>query len=329
MSECVNSVLNQQDVRVDVLIIDDASPDGSAETVKRLEKEDTRIRTILHTANQGHIATYNEGLAQACGDYTVLLSADDRLTPGCLARATSLMEEHPSVGLTYGFAVDFTDTCLPSARTVATNWIIWQGHNWIAHRCKTGHNVLRSPEAVMRTSVLREIGGYRADLPHTADFELWMRTATVSDVAYISGADQAYYRIHDNNMHHSKFDLFGDISGRLHSFDALFSERAHALKNPNLLRDTAHRTLAREALSHSISAYTRGVAGQEPIDDYVAFALAAWPGVKHLRAWRTLCRLRRMHDGQPIRNPALIAREAMRSLGYSLNWWRWRWAGVY
>ena len=304
LSECVNSVLDQQGVCVNVLIIDDASPDGSAETVKRLEAEDDRIRAILHPTNQGHIATYNEGLAQASGDYTVLLSADDRLTPGCLTRATSLMEEHPSVGLTYGFAVDFTDTRLPSARTVAASWVIWQGHDWIAHRCKTGHNVLRSPEAVMRTSVLREIGGYRADLPHTADFELWMRAAVVSDVAYISGADQAYYRIHKNNMHHSNFDLLGDISGRLHSFDTLFSERAHALRNPDLMRNTAHRTLAREALSHSISAYTRGVADQESVDEYVAFALAVWPDAKQLRAWRTLCRQRRMSGDQPIRDPS-------------------------
>jgi glycosyltransferase involved in cell wall biosynthesis len=329
LSECVNSVLEQQDVRVNVLIIDDASPDGSAHSVKRLAAEDSRIRAIFHVTNRGHIATYNEGLAQANGDYTVLLSADDRLTPGCLARAASLMEEYPSVGLTYGFAVDFTDTSLPPPRTVATNWIIWQGHSWIAHRCKSGHNVLRSPEAVMRTSVLREIGGYRIDLPHTADFELWMRAATVSDVAYISGADQAYYRIHKNNMHHSNFDLLADMSGRLCSFDAIFDEYAGVLKNSKLMRDTAHRTLAREALSHAISAYIRGVANQEQVDQYIAFAVAAWPEARNLGGWRTLCRLQRMRKGGSRQDPALIAREAARNLGYSLNWWRWRWAGVY
>jgi glycosyltransferase involved in cell wall biosynthesis len=329
LSECVQSVLDQQNVRVDVLIIDDASPDGSAEIVKRLATGDSRIRTIFHTMNRGHIATYNEGLAQASGDYTVLLSADDRLTPGCLARATSVMEQYPSVGLTYGFAVDFTDTYLPQARTVAANWIIWQGHNWITHRCKTGHNVLRSPEAVMRTSVLREIGGYRADLPHTADFEFWMRAATVSDVAYISGADQAYYRIHENNMHHSTFDLLDDLSGRLGSFDTIFTERAKLLTNPNLMYDTAHRALAHEALSHAISAYTRGAASKELVDKYVAFALTAWPDARQLGGWRTLCRLRDRRDDLPTRDLALITREAVRNWGYSLNWWRWRWAGVY
>ena len=43
-------------------------------------------------------------------DYVVLLSADDLLVPGSLARATALMEAHPSrSGFVYGIPVDFTD----------------------------------------------------------------------------------------------------------------------------------------------------------------------------------------------------------------------------
>lgn len=328
LAECVKSVFEQQNVCVDVLIIDDASTDGSAELVTNLAAEDARIRTICHETNRGYIATFNEGLAQASGDYTVILSADDRLTPGCLARATSLMEEHASVGLTYGFPIDFTDTDLPPARTVATNWIIWRGYDWIAHRCKSGHNVLRSPEAIMRTSIIRGIGGFREDLPHTPDFEMWMRVATVSDVGYVSGADQAYYRVHENNMHYS-FDTLADVSERLRAFDAIFTERSELLRNSNLLHDTAHRVLAREALGHAISAFARGLADQELVNDYAAFALTAWPDAKHFREWRTLWRLREMYEGAPRRNLWLITYEATRNLRYALRWRRWRMAGVY
>ena len=69
LADCLQSVLDQQDVRLDILVIDDASSDGSAEDVRKLAATDSRIRTIFHAANQGHIATYNEGLAQASGDY--------------------------------------------------------------------------------------------------------------------------------------------------------------------------------------------------------------------------------------------------------------------
>src|SRR5260370_35742498 len=152
LKECLNSVLEQQGVCLDVIIIDDASSDGSDQIVRRLGAQDTRIRTICHAANQGHIATYNEGIAEVIGDYTVLLSADDLLTPGCLARATSLMEEHPSVGLTYGFPVEFWDGDLPSARTTTARWIIWQGCDWIAPECKNRGKRSKFPQPTHPTT---------------------------------------------------------------------------------------------------------------------------------------------------------------------------------
>lgn len=328
LTECVESILDQPDVSVDVLIIDDASPDGSAEIARKLAANYGQVTAICHESNRGHIATYNEGLALARGDYSVLLSADDLLTPGCLARATSLMEEYPSVGLTYGFSIELTDAGRPPARTVATSWIIWPGHDWIAHKCRTGRNVLQSPEAVIRTRVLREIGGYRAHLPHAADFELWMRAAVVSDIGYVCGTDQAYYRIHSNNMHHSSFDVLADLTQRLRCFDDICTEHSGSLANSEALRDVAHRALSREALGHAISAYARGVADQEPIDDYANFAEKAWPDVRQLREWRILGILRRAGNGGPTQNLALRTREMSRNMGYSLRWWRRRWVGA-
>src|SRR5947209_515437 len=95
VSTAVQSVLDQPGVDVEAIVIDDASTDESAEVVRGLAAADPRVRAILHRRNAGHIATYNEGLEQATGDYVVLLSADDALTPGSLARATALLETHP------------------------------------------------------------------------------------------------------------------------------------------------------------------------------------------------------------------------------------------
>ncbi len=345
LTQCVNSVLDQQGVRLEVIVIDDASSDGSDQIVRQLGARDTRIRTICHTANQGHIATYNEGISQVSGDYTVLLSADDLLTPGCLGRATSLMEEYLSVGLAYGFPVEFTDGDLPAAHTTAKSWIIWQGHDWLARRCKAGGNALKSPEAVIRTSVLREVGGYQVGLPHAADFALWMRAATVSDIGYVAGADQAYYRNHASNMHHSTFDMRDDFSERLASFDTVFSECSGLLEHPDSMRDTAHRALARNALnhairdtahralarsslSHAIRPHLRGTVGDEPVGDYAAFALKAWADAKHLGEWRTLDKLSNVCDGPPRFGPLLITHMVVSKLRSRSSEWRWRWTGI-
>ena len=345
LTQCVNSVLDQQGVRADVLIMDDASTDGSDQIVRQLSVQDARVRAICHTVNQGHIATYNEAITQVTGDYVVLLSADDLLTPGCLARATAVMEEYPSVGLTYGFPVDFTDDDLPAARTTAKSWIIWPGHDWIAQRCKVGQNILRSPEAVLRTSVLREVGGYRTDLPHAADFELWMRVATVSDVGYVGGADQAYYRTHAANMHHSAFDMLDDFTQRLACFDTVFSECSGTLEDPDSMRDTAHRALARSALSQAIrdtahraltrsalsqavGALSHGPVGDEPAGDYAAFALKAWPDARNCAEWRTLDKVSDAGSGSPRLAPSLIRHMAVREVRFHVRHWRKRLAGI-
>ena len=109
LAECVASVLDHQPgVDVRVLIIDDASPDDSAEQARALAAADPRIEVRVHAQNMGHIATYNEGLLEwADGDYSVLLSADDRLTPGALTRAAGLLDARPEVGFCYGHPVHF------------------------------------------------------------------------------------------------------------------------------------------------------------------------------------------------------------------------------
>ncbi|HZR51159.1 MAG TPA: glycosyltransferase [Streptosporangiaceae bacterium] len=345
LPQCVDSVLSQEGVSAEVIVIDDASTDGSDAVVRQVAANDPRVHAICHTVNKGHIATYNEGLAQVSGEYTALLSADDLLTPGCLARAAALMETYPAVGLVYGFPVDFTDTHLPAARTSPRSWIIWPGQQWLAYRCRVGRNIIRSPEVVLRTSVLRQIGGYKATLPHAADFELWMRTATVSDVGFVAGADQAYYRIHPSNMHQSMFDMLDDFSQRLASFDAIFGERSELLDDPERLReaahlavaraalsqavrDTAHRAISRSTMSRAVGATALVDVGEESVDGYAEFALQAWPDAKNLREWHRLHGLFADSGKPPKLNPALITQMAARKATTRFRCWRKRVVGV-
>jgi GT2 family glycosyltransferase len=323
LPQCVQSVLDQQGVSVEVIIVDDASTDGSSDIARRLENTDPRVKAVCHLDNRGHIVTFNEGLAMASCEYSVLLSADDLLTPGCLARATQLMEQHSSVGMTYGFAVEFADTRPPPARTIPTNWIIWPGHSWVSYVCKIGRNLTLSPEIVFRTSILQQIGYFDARLPHSGDLELCMRAAAVSDVGYVAGADQAYYRTHSENMHHS-FDKLADMTERMLTFDTFFEKTAPFTDAANM-HEAARQALAREALGHAITACSRG-STEEPVQGYTEFAVRAWPGVEHLRRWRVMSR---STDGAVVAPRLLRAPlEILRNLTYSARWWRRRWVGA-
>lgn len=265
LRQCVGSVLdNQPGLEVEVIVVDDASTDDSLSIARSIAAEDHRVRVIAHGSNAGHIATYNDGLAAATGEFVLLISADDCVTPRALTRAAELLVAHPNVGLVYGQSIAFYGT-LPPARTCGNRWILWSGNDWLRTRCISGYNVVASPEVVMRTALLREFGGYRNDLPHAGDFEMWLRTAARADIGYLIGVDQAYYRQHASNMNVRMFasgtpkGQLIDLEQRWLSFEAVFSGVGASVRNKPELHRIARRTLAGHALLLANYAYARGI----------------------------------------------------------------------
>lgn len=286
LRECAGSALGQTGVTVEVVIVDAASTDDTAEVARELAATDPRVTVITQAHNGGHIHTYNEGLAAATGEYVVLLSADDLLAPGALARAGAVLDAHPGVGLVYGFAPVFVDTP-PRPGRHTWSWTIWPGLDWLAEVHRRGRNVIRSPEAVMRTSVLRQLGGYEPGLPHTADLFLWLGAATMADVAYIAGPDQGYFRQHGANLSVVRFGgPTDDIDHRRQAFELFAARFADRLPPGAQPRDDAARALGDEALARACLWLDRGPrAGDDPTA-LAALAHELWPAIAGTRQWR-------------------------------------------
>jgi glycosyltransferase involved in cell wall biosynthesis len=276
LRECVESVVSQVSVEVQVLIIDDASSDNSTQVAAELSAHNSCVEFRRHDKNCGHIATYNEGLSWARGDYTVLLSADDLLAPGALQRATQLMEAHPEVGFAYGGCVRFnTGQLLPPARlpSESRNWKICDGFDWLESVCETGYTWITSPEVVVRTKLQHQLGGYLPELPHAGDQEMWMRFAIHSGVVQILDADQAFYRLHNGNMHLRQFAMASqDIKERSAAFEIVFKNYKDIIPSWKRLRKLADRSLACDALWAVSRAWYFRELGQTPVNDLIKFA---------------------------------------------------------
>lgn len=286
----VGSAISQAGVDVDVLIIDDCSTDGTAELGKSLAAANEQIRCVVHPRNLGHVATYNEGIAAVDGEYLVLLSADDLLAAGSLARATALLEAHPSVGFAYGNVVRFEGDATPGARQGDEGWTIWAGRDWIEERCRAGSGGVHSPEVVMRTSVQRQIGEYRPELPHSGDMEMWLRAACVADVGRIEGADAAFYRVHGENLSHSLCPgPCDDLRARHDAFAAALSAPP-GLDGAQWLYAQARWSLAAKALWLAAENYETLAAGA--VEELEAFALQMAPNVRGTPGWLHLELLR-------------------------------------
>jgi hypothetical protein len=263
LRECVDSVVSQQVPSLRILIIDDASPDDSAEVAGDLARQDPRIHLIQHAKNKGHISTYNEGIEWATSEFMLILSADDYLLPGSLGRSLDLLTKCPDAGLAFGHAMAiYSDeqpdrTNGPISSDKPYSYRILSLRSFI--EASRGGNIVPTATAVVRTELQKLVGGYRPELPHSGDMEMWMRFAAHANVGYID-AFQAVYRRHRGNMStaYMRDCWLPDLKQRECAIDWFFRECGHLAPNREELRAILMRSLGRCALSHASEAFNNG-----------------------------------------------------------------------
>jgi GT2 family glycosyltransferase len=255
LRECVESVLTQSHRDLRIVIIDDASSDGTDAVCAALASQDPRIEIHRHAVNQGHIQTYNEGIGLAEGDYMLLLSADDFLLPGALARAVAVLDARPDVGLVYGDYVNYHAGDRLPEPSLGTPEAKYPEASAFLEMQALG-NAVGTATAVVRTAVQKRLGGYRVDLPHAGDLEMWLRFALHSRVAQIC-APQAVYRRHDANMSLG-YDDVADLTQCLASFalhrDDIRDRSPHGAQ----LERRIHEIFAAKAFRRARRALTKG-----------------------------------------------------------------------
>jgi glycosyltransferase involved in cell wall biosynthesis len=269
-----------------VLIIDDCSTDDTPDVGQRLAAADRRVTYHRHHVNRGHIATYNEGLlGWATADYCLLISADDFVTPGALLRAALVLDSYPRVGFCYGSQLIFTDE-VPAVPTgsVDPNVRLVSGPDFWEQCCRSAQNGVATPTAVVRTSVQHAVGGYRKELPHSADLYNWLSIAARSDVAYID-TPQAFKRMHGMNMQ-ERFREIEDLKQRRRAFDCAFADARSLVPDVSRLTRLVRRSMAFEAFWKASADFDRG----RPADcnDWLKTSMSLDPSIIHSAEWRRL-----------------------------------------
>jgi len=284
LRDCVESVLSQEGVDIRILILDDCSPDNTPEVAAELQQQDSRIEYRRHEKNQGHIATYNEGLEWTNGDYVMLLSADDLLTPGALARSARLMNAHPEVGLVYSRDIPFESGQLPPYSGSASSdcrWQILTYQEFLEKSCMLGHTPIQAPATIARTAVHKVVGGYRKELPHTADTEIWLRLAASSAVGVLD-TEQAYRRLHQQNMSLT-YSTPQRLLEQKKAFDAHFRWCGDRLPASDRLSRLLDHVLAENALWGASNAFDQG--DQRACQDFLRLAVDLNPVVRYWPLW--------------------------------------------
>ncbi len=315
LRDCVTSVLSQDFGEIRVLIIDNASSDNSLEVARQLAAEDRRVQVVAHRANVGHHASFNEGIDWASSDYFTVLCADDLLTPGCLSRAISVMDQHSNVNLFYGRTFwlrgDDPVPCIePSARDATLQ--VLSGREFLAGICRAGgrHDV-SMPSVVVRTSAQKQVGYFRANLQHTDDLEMWMRFACTGDVARID-AVQGIGRVHSMARTAGLSDTLKWDLNREAAFESFFANEGASAPPAKGLYRTARRSLAERAYWGALAALARGDARLS--SSLLRFAFTRNPTTMVVPPFGYLYR-----RGNTFGHSARVLSEAARRLGRSIG----------
>jgi glycosyltransferase involved in cell wall biosynthesis len=99
MGDAIQSVLAQTYARIELLVADDCSTDGTRDVVRSVA--DPRVRLLTHATNQGPDAARRTALDASSGDIIAYLDQDDLFLPGKIEAHVRHLAAHPQIGLTY------------------------------------------------------------------------------------------------------------------------------------------------------------------------------------------------------------------------------------
>lgn len=155
VSASIESVLAQTFGDFELLVVDDASTDGTAAIVESYVARDSRVRLLRHEQNKGVAGALNTGLAAARGKYIARADADDLNRPYRFDHQVAFLESHPRIFLVGGGYAPFNEEGhrLDAFHPTDSLEIAWRfvTNTYFCH-----------PTVVFRREVYEALGGYPA-----------------------------------------------------------------------------------------------------------------------------------------------------------------------
>ncbi len=236
LREAVASVLAQTYPHWTLLIHDDASATDIGDIIAP-SLRDPRIRYERNAFRLGIGGNWNACLAQASGNFIAYLFQDDVWDPEYLARAVTVLEREPDVGIVTCFHAYRTDgsaeaeafrqaagfDAIQEARRSVMGTGTQEGTSflkmWIGRGLRP--NLVGEPSfVVLRKSVVDRIGRFREDLPQGLDMEYWLRILLVANL-HVLTREAGFFRVHPSGASMRNDEAGAGLADRLRCIDLL------------------------------------------------------------------------------------------------------------
>ena len=196
----IRSVLEQTYTDWELIVVDDASTDGTLREIRKFQ--DPRMRVIEFTGNQGAASAANLCITKAAGDFVCPLSSDDVFLPDKLARQVSYLKAHPDV-LAVTAAPEFIDEGGRPLTGMHNYSGIFTSENrtreqWLKHFFFHGCNLAHT-SFMVRRSAYDQVGMYEHLLRQSPDLDLFVRLVLLGEIHVMEGP-QGCFRVRDQDQ---------------------------------------------------------------------------------------------------------------------------------
>ncbi len=180
----IRSVLSQDYPRLEYIIVDGGSTDGSLEIIRKYAD---RLAWWVSEPDRGQTDAINKGFAHAHGEIFAWLNSDDTYEPGAVWAAVQFLLEHPQIGLVYGDA-NFIDE---EGRVIGK----FDARQTDYRRLRRGYVHIPQQAAFFRASLWHQVGPLDPSFYFAMDYDLWVRIAARAPIVYIPQT-WANFRLH-------------------------------------------------------------------------------------------------------------------------------------
>jgi glycosyltransferase involved in cell wall biosynthesis len=197
LGHAIRSVLAQSYRDLELLIIDDNSPDETPDLVASFD--DRRIRYLRNPQNLGAEGNWNKCLELARGRYFKLVPQDDALHPSCLEKQVAVLEADVAEELAFVFCarsiVDRSERVIMTRRYWSAPTGTIPARVVVAACVARGTNVIGEPAGVLfRTQLATRVGNFDGSIPYVIDLDYWVRLLA-HGAAYYQSESLVFFRI--------------------------------------------------------------------------------------------------------------------------------------